>query len=99
MVGVFPVKAAMQNKRSSLGYREVTTTKTCCFGDTGTVLRGHEFHYSTIGEMPSGVDRIYDVTNFAQEGYQYRRVLGGYMHLHFGFSPDAATAFINFCRE
>jgi cobyrinic acid a,c-diamide synthase len=99
MAGIYPVKAAMQNRRTSLGYREVTTNRHSCFGPAGTVLRGHEFHYSTIGEMPATVDRIYDLANLPQEGYQYRRVLGGYMHLHFGYSPEAATAFINFCRE
>ena len=48
MVGAFPVKARMQSKRASLGYREVKTLKPSCFGPVGTTLRGHEFHYSSI---------------------------------------------------
>ena len=99
LVGIFPVMSAMQTKRASLGYREVTTKQVCCFGPAGTVLRGHEFHYSNIQELDSSIPRIYQVNNGAQEGYNYRRVLGGYMHLHFGYSPEVATAFINYCRE
>ncbi len=99
MVGVFPVKAKMQQTRASLGYREVNTEVKSCFGDKGTVLRGHEFHYSTIDEMHPDITRVYQVNNRFAEGYQYKRTLGGYMHLHFGYSKDAVAEFINYCRE
>ncbi len=99
MVGAFPVRARMQEKRAGLGYREVRTTDRSCFGPAGTVLRGHEFHYSHIDSMPANIARIYEVNNGTQEGYAHRKVLGGYMHLHFGFSPQVVEEFINFCRE
>jgi cobyrinic acid a,c-diamide synthase len=99
MVGAFPVKARMQEKRASLGYREVRTTGRSCFGPAGTVLRGHEFHYSHIDPMPAHIARIYELSNGTSEGYSHRRVLGGYMHLHFGFQPQVVKEFINFCRE
>ncbi len=99
MVGAFPVKAKMQKSRTSLGYREVKTVKPGCFGPAGTTLRGHEFHYSNIDEMPARIDRVYQIDNNTMEGYSYRKVLGGYMHLHFGFAPQMAREFINYCRE
>jgi cobyrinic acid a,c-diamide synthase len=99
MVGAFPVKARMQKSRTSLGYREVKTVKPGCFGPVGTILRGHEFHYSSIDDMPAQIDRLYQVDNSTMEGYSYRKVLGGYMHLHFGFAPQVAREFINYCRE
>lgn len=99
MVGAFPVRARMQEKRASLGYREVRTTGRSCFGPAGTILRGHEFHYSLIDAMPAHIARIYQVNNGTREGYAYRKVLGGYMHLHFGFTPQVVEEFINFCRE
>ncbi len=103
MVGVFPVIATINKKRTSLGYRELTTREESCWGPAGTILRGHEFHYSTIGEMPKKYSRIYKVTaNNGQtslEGYSYKKTLGGYMHLHLGYNPDAAAHFLNFCRE
>ena len=99
MVGVFPVRAGMQKKRASLGYRELRTLSACCFGPPGTLLRGHEFHYSTIDEMPPHIERIYAVNNGSSEGYTYKKALGGYMHLHFGLAPQVAGEFINYCRE
>jgi cobyrinic acid a,c-diamide synthase len=99
MVGFFPVTARMQNTRASLGYRQVRTNRSSCFGPAGTILRGHEFHYSTIGSMPEEVPRIYELDNSSQEGYCLHRSLGGYMHLHFGYAPQVARNFVNFCRE
>ncbi len=99
MVGAFPVKAKMQDKRASLGYREVKTEAESCFGPPGTILRGHEFHYSTIEEMPAHIGRIYSVNNGAREGYSYRNTLGGYLHLHFGSAPSAVREFVNFSRN
>ncbi len=99
MVGVFPVTARMQQTRASLGYREVQTQSACCFGPAGTVLRGHEFHYSSIDPMPEHIKRIYAVNNGTSEGYTYKKVLGGYMHLHFGFTPQITDELIKFCRE
>jgi cobyrinic acid a,c-diamide synthase len=99
LVGAFPVFSAMQTKRASLGYREAETVNRSCFGPAGTILRGHEFHYSNIEEMDSSIPRIYQVNNGTREGYNYRRALGGYLHLHFGYSPEVVTAFINYCLE
>jgi len=99
MAGIFPVKAHMQKKRASLGYREVTTGKRTFFGPPGTILRGHEFHYSNIDEMPDHIDRIYDVNNGSREGYRHKNVLGGYMHHHFGYNPQVVKEFINCCRK
>jgi cobyrinic acid a,c-diamide synthase len=99
MVSAFPVTTRMQKTRSSLGYREITTRSASCFGPTGTILRGHEFHYSNIDKMPDHIERIYAVNNGTSEGYTYKKALGGYMHLHFGFAPQVANEFINFCRE
>ena len=99
MVGAFPVASRMQKTRASLGYREIETQSACCFGPAGTILRGHEFHYSSIDRMPEHIKRMYAVNNGTSEGYAYKKVLGGYMHLHFGFAPQIADELIKFCRE
>jgi cobyrinic acid a,c-diamide synthase len=96
MVGAFPVQARMQKSRAKLGYREVQTQAPSCFGPTGTILRGHEFHYSCIDTMPPHITRVYSLNNGTQEGYTYKKTLGGYLHLHFGFAPQVADEFINF---
>ena len=104
MAGVFPVTARMQKKRAGLGYREVRLEADCFFGPAGAVLRGHEFHYSVIDEMPAHIARIYAVnsrgnSDASREGYRYKNVLGGYLHLHFGFNPQMAGEFVRACRQ
>lgn len=99
MAGVYPVKARMKKGRSSLGYREATLTAPTLFGPAGTVMRGHEFHYSTIDPMPADITRAYRLTDGQDEGYLINNTLGGYLHLHFGFNPQAATHFIRNCQE
>lgn len=104
MAGVFPVTARMQKKRASLGYREVRLEQNCFFGPVGTVLRGHEFHYSVIDQMPDHIERIYSVNSSgngdqSREGYRYNNVLGGYLHLHFGYNPQMAVEFVRACRS
>ncbi|MDJ0623256.1 MAG: cobyrinate a,c-diamide synthase [Desulfocapsaceae bacterium] len=99
LAGVFPTQAAMQTKRASLGYREITTRTPSFFGPAGTVLRGHEFHYSNIEPLSDSSECVYNLDNGATEGYRYKNTLGGYMHLHFGFNPEAARNFIHFCSS
>jgi len=97
MVGVFPVASRMRGQRAALGYREIRLVRDTLLGPAGTILRGHEFHYSEIEEMPGEIFRCYAVENCAGEGYGYKNVLGGYMHLHFGFCPQAAASFVAAC--
>lgn len=99
MSAIFPVQARMQSRRASLGYREIRLKEDGLFGVAGTVLHGHEFHYSSIDEMESSIKKIYAVNTKSEEGYCYKNVLGGYMHLHFGFSPNAVTAMIQHMME
>ncbi len=46
MVGAFPLKTRMTDKRAKLGYRALTLKQDCIIGKKGTACRGHEFHYS-----------------------------------------------------
>ncbi len=97
MCGVYPVKARMKKGRSSLGYRQATLAGNTIFGEAGTVLRGHEFHYSTIDPMPESVERAYRLADGSAEGYQINNTLGGYLHLHFGFNFEAVQKFVELC--
>lgn len=95
MVGIFPVRARMQKKLASLGYRQVSLIKDTIFGQKGTILHGHEFHYSTTDEIPQTILQVYD----KWQGYAYKNVLASYVHLHFGQTPEAARAFVERCQE
>jgi cobyrinic acid a,c-diamide synthase len=101
-IGTFPVKARMLPRRKALGYREVVLTTDSLLGPAGTVARGHEFHYSEIGEMPEEIERVYRVrkqgADLGEEGYRYRNCLVSYVHLHFGSNPGLAPSFVSACQ-
>lgn len=97
MAGVYPVRARMKKGRVALGYREAQLTADSMLGGGGRKLRGHEFHYSEIDAVDSCVARCYRLGDGRQEGYQINNTLGGYLHLHFGFSPEAAANLVRFC--
>ncbi len=102
-VGLFPAAARLLPRRKALGYRQVTLTADCPLGLAGTVLRGHEFHYSEMA-VPAAVPRVYRLSRrggeeLGSEGYLLHNVLGSYVHLHFGSQPRVATCFVDFCRR
>jgi cobyrinic acid a,c-diamide synthase len=102
-VGIFPVTTRMLPRRKALGYREVELRAGSPIGRKGSVARGHEFHYSEIGEMPSQVERLYRVrkgqNDLGTEGYLYKNCLASYIHLHFGSNPQLAQTFVENCRK
>jgi cobyrinic acid a,c-diamide synthase len=103
MAGVFPGTARMLPRRKALGYRAVTLAQDTLLGPAGTVVRGHEFHYSEL-DLPAGIERCYrlqrsDGTAAGTEGFRIHNTLGSYVHLHFGSNPQVATAFVAFCRR
>ncbi|NVN92191.1 MAG: cobyrinate a,c-diamide synthase [Desulfuromonadales bacterium] len=101
--GVFPVRARMLPKRKALGYRQVGFLVDSILGIGGDIARGHEFHYSEIGEMPADVRRMYQVTRqgvtLGQEGYRVHNCLASYVHLHFGSNSRIAPTFVAACRD
>jgi cobyrinic acid a,c-diamide synthase len=104
MVGLFPAEARMLTHVRRLGYVEVEATNGCKFIADGERIRGHEFHYSELSDMPGHIDRCYRVyrgraKEFLPEGFRIDNVLAGYMHLHFASNPDFAKNFVGMCRE
>ncbi|MEW6409069.1 MAG: cobyrinate a,c-diamide synthase [Nitrospirota bacterium] len=101
MVGIFPVEAYMRNKRFSLGYREVELLSDIILGKKGERLRGHEFHYSEIGDMPLEIKRAYRVKKIDgiqfTEGYNLKNTIGSYIHIHFGSNVIVGENIVRFC--
>lgn len=101
--GVFPVRCRMLPRRKALGYRQVELTENVAIGDIRAAARGHEFHYSEIGEMPEEIERCYRVSRqgvtLGSEGFRVRNCLASYIHLHFGSNTDIAATFVAACRE
>jgi cobyrinic acid a,c-diamide synthase len=104
MAGLFTMTAQMETRLHTLGYREVTTRRESMIGPPGTMVKGHEFHYSHISTMGDPVDCIYSLNDRAMrfkkdEGFFTNRVLGSYVHLHWGSNPAVATYFVEYCRR
>jgi cobyrinic acid a,c-diamide synthase len=102
MVGCFPFVPRMYSRLKALGYREITLTADTIIGPAGTVIRGHEFHYSAIEQTEANWDTVYHVSDRAgvnkpSGGYYRNRTLGSYTHLHFGSQPQVAEYFVNAC--
>ncbi|MBW1689379.1 MAG: cobyrinate a,c-diamide synthase [Deltaproteobacteria bacterium] len=104
MAGIFNMTAQMERRLNALGYREVITRKESMLGPSGTRVKGHEFHYSLISNIGSPVECIYSMNDRnlrlnKDEGFFKNRVLGSYVHLHWGSNPEVATCFVDYCRR
>ncbi len=104
MAGIFDMSAQMDTRLHTLGYREIKTTRESILGPSGTRVKGHEFHYSSIRSMGDPVERIYSMKDRIMrfdknEGFFRKRVLGSYVHLHWGSNPEVAARFVDYCRR
>ena len=100
MTGVYPFAARMQARLRSLGYRWPQVVRDCLLAPAGTVLHGHEFHYSAIDAGGDAVPTAYALDADRAEGFMaHARTLAGYVHLHWGRTPEAATRFAAACRR
>jgi cobyrinic acid a,c-diamide synthase len=104
MCGIFPFKSNMQKRFQALGYREIKLTQETPLGPEGTVIRGHEFHYSSLDAVPEDSGTAYEVyarnADPRREGYIINNnSIGSYIHLHFASYPSAAVNFVEACLK
>lgn len=104
MTGCLPMATRMLERLKALGYREVTQSRATALGPAGQVMRGHEFHYSSIDGDTAAVAHAYrsidrSGADRAADGFIVNQTLGSYVHLHFGSCPMAAVHFVDACRR
>lgn len=104
MTGCFDVDVTMSKRLRSLGYREVKLKKDTIVGTRGDVIRGHEFHYSSIKNMAGGIPDIYEVSSrsgqdISLKGLQVNNTLGSYLHVHFASNENCARRFVDACKS
>jgi cobyrinic acid a,c-diamide synthase len=92
MADLVPTDAAMSSGLT-LGYRNIELGLDCPLGRRGDVLRGHEFHYSTV--TPPG-DALHLTSRHGQAsaGFASAQLLASYVHLHLGGDPTPAEFFV-----
>ncbi len=102
MVGILPIRTRMEKRRMALGYVEIITERQTIIGPAGILIRGHEFHWSSLEET-GDVHYSYKSTKrrgsiSKRDGIVVKNVLASYAHLHFGTDPERAKALIESAR-
>ena len=100
MVGAIPVSSRINSPRLSLGYRTVQALNDGPLLRQGEVVRGHEFHWSVL-ENTAEANNAYRIQekDGRQEGFQKKKLLASYIHLHLGSLPSMAPRFIENCQH
>jgi cobyrinic acid a,c-diamide synthase len=110
MAGVFPVTTTLCARPQGLGYSVATVVRDNPFHPVGTVLRGHEFHYSkcqaAIGSCPGDVPPLPGPEAFALvmdrgvgmlaglDGLVAANTFAAYTHIHADGAPHWAPHFV-----
>jgi cobyrinic acid a,c-diamide synthase len=85
MAGLLGVETSFEKRRMTLGYREARIASSCALGMKGVLLRGHEFHYSTIvtngGDDPFAFVRDVYGAPEGPSGSRRGRVTGSFFHV------------------
>lgn len=103
MAGIVPGTCQMQKKLAALGYYQGHTQTASILGPANTAVKGHEFHYSSLQQIPADFPWVYQLnkggdTPLRTEGYCRDNLLAGYLHMHFAGNPGLAKGFVNSCR-
>ncbi|MGE4425406.1 MAG: cobyrinate a,c-diamide synthase [Solirubrobacteraceae bacterium] len=97
MCGVLPLRATM-GRRLSLGYREATAVTATPWQPAGHVVRGHEFHYSTVEPTDPGAAPAWRLASRSvtrDDGIVRGGVQAGYLHVHWAAFPELAAGFVD----
>lgn len=101
MAGVFPLEFCLEKKPQAHGYTMVEVSGPNPFYPVGTLLKGHEFHYSKVigAEKGTGMDFAFKMNRgngimAKKDGVCYNNVLATYTHLHAYGSPEWAEGMI-----
>jgi cobyrinic acid a,c-diamide synthase len=103
MAGVIPAEVELTARPQGHGYVETEVVRENPLFEVGTLLRGHEFHHSTLvadGDLPfayvvrrgRGIDGRHD-------GVYLKNVFAAYTHLHALGTPQWARRLVALCRE
>ncbi|MDR3370501.1 cobyrinate a,c-diamide synthase [Rhodoferax sp.] len=106
MVGALPADVQMHPRPVGRGYVELKLTGEAPWstGSGEEVVRGHEFHYSSLENISADLKFAYRVqrghgVDGQNDGIVYRNVLASYAHLRSGAGSDWAKGFVSFVRS
>ncbi len=86
MLGCLPLSTSFAKRRLHLGYRTAHLTENSALGPSGSVLKGHEFHHSTLIPKPGAPPNLaemfdYQGRSLGTAGHVVGLVSGTYFHV------------------
>ena len=104
MVGVLSGKTVMEKKLQALDSTLMETINDNLLCQSGSVIHGHEFHFSRITDIPRDVRfayhmRIGNGIDGNHDGWMEHNVLALHGHINFAFSAKFAENFIKHCKQ
>jgi len=106
MVGALPADVQMHERPVGRGYVTLTAGPDAPWlaGVGQDLIRGHEFHYSSLVNLSPDIRFAYRVerghgVDGARDGLVYRNVLASYTHLRSGAGSSWSEAFVAFVRS
>ncbi len=103
MVGALQAKTLM-DKKLCLNYTLAKVVRDNPFSHIGDIIRGHEFHYSRITEVPNDARFAYSMQlgmgiDGKRDGWIEYSLLAPYSHTHFASNPKLARNFVAQCEK
>ena len=105
MTGVLPIVFGFSKRPQGHGYTIARVDRENPYFEPGTILRGHEFHYSTV-ETREGIDKqmVFEMQRGNgiiqnRDGFCQHNVLATYTHIHALGTPQWAPALVEKARS
>jgi cobyrinic acid a,c-diamide synthase len=103
MVGLLDAKTSMV-KRLTLSYTLARATRPNILTRTGNVVRGHEFHFSALRDLPRDAEFAYELKrgvgiSDGNDGWTCYSTLASYMHANFASNDRMAERFVEACTN
>lgn len=104
MTGLFPFDVVIEKRPQGHGYTVMECVRDNPFLAKGSVLKGHEFHYSRIVGEDSAFPLVFRLRKghgivAGWDGICYKNVLASYSHIHAVGNEDWAEAMVRRARS
>lgn len=104
MSSVLPIRVRMHDKPQGHGYCEAVVDHETPFFKLGTVIKGHEFHYSEIFDHDPRIKTAFSLSRGVgcfdkRDGLTYKNVFASYLHIHATSSPEWVSGMIGCARK
>jgi cobyrinic acid a,c-diamide synthase len=103
MVGLLDAKTSMV-KKLTLSYTLAKATQSNILTRTGNTVRGHEFHFSALKDLPRDAEFAYKLkrgigVGDGRDGLTCYETLASYMHTSFASDEKMAERFVEACTK